>query len=113
MRAPVGDICSAPGGADQLLRLFDECLSIAAAEGYPPREPFLGRTRKMLSATDSQLTASMLRDIENGAPIEADHIIGDLLGRGEIHRLRQADLLMLRIAYTHLKAYESRRSRTS
>ncbi|MGH7052376.1 MAG: 2-dehydropantoate 2-reductase N-terminal domain-containing protein, partial [Stellaceae bacterium] len=30
----------------------------------------------------SPLTASMLRDIERGAPIEADHILGDLLRRG-------------------------------
>jgi hypothetical protein len=28
------------------------------------------------------MTASMLRDIERGGPIEADHIIGDLLRRG-------------------------------
>jgi 2-dehydropantoate 2-reductase len=26
-------------------------------------------------------TASMLRDIERGAPVEADHIFGDLLRR--------------------------------
>jgi len=25
----------------------------------------------------------MLRDIERGAPIEADHIVGDLLRRGD------------------------------
>jgi 2-dehydropantoate 2-reductase len=45
----------------------------------------------------------MLRDIENGAPIEADHIIGDLLQRGPSH--------LLPIVYTHLKTYEARRAR--
>jgi 2-dehydropantoate 2-reductase len=59
----------------------------------------------MLTAVGSPLTASMLRDIENGAPVEADHIIGDLLRRGR-------DLSLLPIVYTHLMAYEARRART-
>jgi 2-dehydropantoate 2-reductase len=109
MRANVGDICSAPGGADLLLNLFRECCSIAESQGYAPREAFLDRTRKMLSAPDSKLTASMLRDIESAGPIEADHIIGDL-----IQRARGRDALsLLPIVYTHLKAYESRRRRES
>ena len=37
----------------------------------------------MLTAAGSPLTASMPRDIENHNPIEADHIIGDLIRRGE------------------------------
>jgi 2-dehydropantoate 2-reductase len=57
-----------------------------------------------MTAPGSPLTASMLRDIERGGPIEADHIIGDLLRHGESSPL-------LRIAYTHLKAYEARRAR--
>jgi 2-dehydropantoate 2-reductase len=58
----------------------------------------------MATAKGSPLTASMLRDIENGAPTEADHIIGDLLDRSHRNRLSY-----LPMAYTHLKAYESRR----
>jgi len=50
----------------------------------------------------------MLRDMERGAPIEADHIIGDLLQRGE---RRGGAFPLLRIAYAHLKAYETRRAR--
>src|ERR1019366_10527797 len=70
---PTGDMAAAPGGADLVLRLLDECRAVAAAEGSPPREAFLDGIRHMLTATGSPLTASMLRDIENGAPIEADH----------------------------------------
>jgi 2-dehydropantoate 2-reductase len=33
----------------------------------------------MLSAPGSALTASMLRDLENGGPVEADHIVGFML----------------------------------
>ena len=62
----------------------------------------------MLTAAGSRLTASMLRDIERGAPTEAWHILGDLLGRGG----DKADHSpVLRIAYAHLKAYEARRAR--
>lgn len=104
MRSAVGDIAAAPGGADFVLRLLDECRAIAAAEGYPPRDAFLNGIRPMLTAAGSPFTASMLRDIENGAPIEADHIIGDLLRRGCGQ--------LLPMVYTHLKAYEARRLRS-
>jgi 2-dehydropantoate 2-reductase len=50
----------------------------------------------------------MLRDIERGALIEADHVIGDLLRRGE---KAPGDRKLLRIAYAHLKSYEARRNR--
>ncbi len=50
----------------------------------------------------------MLRDLENGAAIEADHIVGDLLSRG-VERGVSAPILAA--AYTHLKAYEARRER--
>jgi 2-dehydropantoate 2-reductase len=81
LRATIGDICAAPGGAGLVLGLLEECASIAAANGYSPREAFLERTRAMLTQTGSPLTASMLRDVENDAGTEADHIIGDLLER--------------------------------
>ncbi len=107
MRAPMGDITSAPGGAEFALRMLDECRSVAAAEGVEPRSVFLERVKKMMTEPGSAFTASMLRDIENNFPVEADHILGDLIERGS-----GLDLPRLRIAYTHLKAYESRRART-
>jgi 2-dehydropantoate 2-reductase len=109
MRANTGDICASPGGTDFILGLLDECRSIGAAEGYPVREAQLSRLRKTLTAAGSTLTASMLRDIERNAAIEADHIVGDLLRRGAASS--QGKLSHLSIAYTHLKAYEARRTR--
>jgi 2-dehydropantoate 2-reductase len=103
MRGTIGDIAAAPGGSDFVLGLFEECRSIAAAEGFSPRDAFIERTRAILTATGSPLTASMLRDIEAGAPIEGDHIIGDLLARGGGS--------LLPIVYAHLSTYEARRSR--
>lgn len=109
MRATIGDISASPGGTDYILGLLDDCRSIAAAEGYPVREAQVNRARKTLTATGSELTASMLRDLERNAPIEADHIIGDLLRRAAGHEKASH----LSIAYTHLKAYEARRTRAS
>jgi 2-dehydropantoate 2-reductase len=107
MRATAGDIVAAKG-VGLTMSLLDECSTIATAQGFAPSEPILARSRAMLSAPGSAFAASMLRDIEHGAPIEADHIVGDLLLRGNG---KDRDYPLLQIAYTHLKAYEARRQR--
>jgi 2-dehydropantoate 2-reductase len=48
----------------------------------------------------------MLRDLEGGGQVEADHIVGWMLERARRHRV---DDTVLAIAYTHLKTYENRR----
>jgi 2-dehydropantoate 2-reductase len=106
MRSSVGIILAVPGGRDFLLGMLDESCAIAAAEGHAPRAPFLERTRGMFTAEGSQMTASMFRDIKVGAPVEADHVIGDLIARGDAAKV---PVPKLRIAYTHLKAYEKQR----
>jgi 2-dehydropantoate 2-reductase len=106
MRTSVGNILAAPGGKDFILGMLDECKAIASAEGYPPRAPFLERALAMLTAEGSQMTASMFRDIKAGAPVEADHVIGDLIVRADAAKV---PVPKLRIAYTHLKAYEKQR----
>jgi 2-dehydropantoate 2-reductase len=106
MRASVGDILASPGGKEFLLGVVEECSAVAAAGGHPPRAPFLERTRGMLTAEGSPLTASMFRDIKAGAPVEADHVIGDLIARGDAAKVQ---VPKLRTAYTHLKAYERQR----
>jgi len=107
MRAAFGDIIAA-GAVDLTTQMYAECAAIAAANGHPPTEASAERSLAMFTAKGSTISASMLRDIERGAPTEADHVIGDLLRRGEKatgeHRL-------LHIAYAHLKSYEARRSR--
>jgi 2-dehydropantoate 2-reductase len=106
MRASIGDMVSA-GATDVILALFDECSAVAAAQGHRPRPLFAERTRAMFTAAGSGLMASMLRDIERGAPTEGDHILGDLLSRGA----PDASLTFLRTAYLHVKSYEARRAR--
>jgi 2-dehydropantoate 2-reductase len=106
MRSSVGNILAAPGGKDFLLGMLDESSAVATAEGHAPRAPFLERTRGMFTAEGSQMTASMFRDIKGGAPVEADHVIGDLIARGDAAKV---PVPKLRTAYTHLKAYEKQR----
>lgn len=112
MRAAVGDIVAAARGRDLILSLFEEICGVAAFRGYPPRPAFLERTQAMLTEPGSTFTASMLRDIEANSPIEADHIVGDLLGRRDPATAKRDGESVLQIAYTHLKAYEARRART-
>ena len=106
MRGAVGDILAAPGGADFMLGVFDEITTIAAAAGHAPRQASVERTRGMLLAEGSTLTASMFRDIQAGARIEADHVIGDLIVRADEAKV---PVPRLRVIYTHLKTYERRR----
>jgi 2-dehydropantoate 2-reductase len=106
MRTSVGNILASPGGKDFILGMLDECSAVAAAEGHDPRGPFFERSRGMLTTEGSPLTASMFRDIKAGAPVEADHVIGDLIARGDAAKV---PVPKLRTAYTHLKAYEKQR----
>ena len=106
MRAAVGDIVAA-GASDLSAGLLDECAAIAASEGFPPRRPFLEGVRATLSTPSSPITASMLRDIEGGKPVESEAILGDLLRRAAKADSRS----LLRVAYAHVKAYEARRKR--
>ena len=106
MRASVGDYLAA-GASGLATGLLDECATIAAGQGYPPRPATLDRARAMLTTDGSPLKASMLRDIEGGKPVEGDQILGDLLRRAakpDAHSL-------LRVATLHVKAYEAERAR--
>ncbi len=105
MRAPIGVINRVAGGREFVLGLIDEVRGIAAAAGFPPRPAFLEETRAFLTNDQSPQTSSMFRDIENGARIEADQIIGDLLTRAAGAGL---SCERLAVVYAHLKAYETR-----
>jgi 2-dehydropantoate 2-reductase len=107
MRAVVGDVERA-GAADLALEIFAECSAIAASQGHPPRPAAVERGRAMVTTRGSMLTASMMKDIERGAPIEGEQIIGDLLARGNAAGVKSP---LLRVVHAHLKSYEVRRER--
>jgi 2-dehydropantoate 2-reductase len=60
----------------------------------------------MLTTPGSPISASMLRDLESGGAIEADHILGDMLARAGTQAAPT-----LQLAYAHLKTYQARRAR--
>lgn len=107
MRATIGEILAAPDGRVLLRRCLNSCIEIATREGYAPRGPALARFENVLDATGSPMTASMLRDLEGGHAVEADHIVGFMRDKARQHGI---DDILLASAYTHLKAYEQRRA---
>jgi 2-dehydropantoate 2-reductase len=110
MRASVGEILATQDGDDLMAELLEETIAVATESEYPPAPETVANMRKLLFAKGSNFTASMLRDMEAGHPIEGDHIIGDMYRRG---REMGLDTHLLRTALCHLQAYEARRKRPS
>ena len=106
MRANIGEIVRA-GGSAFLLRLFERNAAIAAHHGFPPAAAFLESFRALFADPAAQYSTSMLRDLESGGRIEADHILGFMLAAaqraGVPHDIHEAALL-------HAKSYEQRRA---
>ena len=108
-RGNVGSIVSAtPDAAGLMMAMVDECTAVATAAGFQPRPPADARSRAQLSDAGGQWMASMLRDLQKGGAVEADHVVGDMLARakgfGTPHTL-------LVVAYTSLKVYEAARAK--
>ncbi|MGF6226111.1 2-dehydropantoate 2-reductase [Inquilinus ginsengisoli] len=105
MRGSTGEVVAAPGGADFAGHFLDEVVAVVNAVGTPPGSAFLATTRAFLTEPGAARTSSMYRDLQQGAPIEADQIIGDLLVRG---RAAGIDTPLLALAATHLAVYQRR-----
>jgi 2-dehydropantoate 2-reductase len=104
MRGNLGEIEAAPGGAEFLMRFFEEVATVIGTVGMPLDAAFLAQTRAMLAAAKgSSQTSSMYRDLMARHPIEADQIVGDLLARGA-----SLSTPLLAAAYTHLCVYQRR-----
>lgn len=102
MRAGVGDIVACDGGAAFMAALHDECLAVAAAAGQPVPDRARGIARASLVDAASDVKASMLRDLEAGARVEAAHIVGDMLQRAQAAGI---DAPRLQAAWVHLQCY--------
>lgn len=105
MRGTIGEIEAAPGGASFALSSLNESIAIATASGFPPRAVFVERAKSLVSTPRSSFASSMYRDMQQSAPIEADHIVGDFLDRA---RRLEVPAPLLTIAYTHLSIYQNR-----
>jgi 2-dehydropantoate 2-reductase len=103
----VGQVVAVPHGLALANAAVDECVSIATANGYPPPAKLVESDRNRVTLPGSDLTSSMYRDMTKNAPVEADHVIGDLITRAEVHNVSTP---LLRATYVQLKVYENRRS---
>lgn len=105
MRGTIGDVEAAPGGADFALRFLDEVVSVVNAVGVKPCDRFLAETKTQFTTKGSPQASSMYRDLQKGAPVEADQILGDLVARAQ-----KADIAtpLIAAAYTHLSVYQNK-----
>ncbi|MEU4284640.1 ketopantoate reductase family protein [Nocardiopsis dassonvillei] len=102
MRGPIGRVNSAPGGQEFTAAVFAEAIAVATASGHPPGEAAQKRADAIIADTTSSTTTSMYWDLTQGNPVEADHIVGDLVSRG---RELGVPTPLFSLAYTHLSVY--------
>jgi len=108
MRGSSGDVLEADEGRAIVLETVEECRKVAAAAGHDPAPKTLEMTQGFLTVKGSKFTASMLYDLEKGAMVEADHIVGDMIARAGKAGIATPNL---RLAYAHLQVYMARRAR--
>ncbi|HEY2630698.1 MAG TPA: 2-dehydropantoate 2-reductase [Usitatibacter sp.] len=106
-RGNVREIMAAPGGKEAMQRLLKANTEIATKAGRPPRPPVIQSATERLTDPEGLWSASMMRDMEAGNRVEADHIVGWMLAKAREYGIDDA---MLSAAYTHLKTYEARRA---
>ena len=105
MRGTIGEIEAVHGGAALALRFVDEVNNVVKAVGQPPRAAHLEAVQAMVTQKGAPTTASMYRDLIQGAAVEAEQILGDLLARGERAGI---DTPLLAAAYAQLCVYQNR-----
>jgi 2-dehydropantoate 2-reductase len=108
MRGTSGDILEAGEGQAIVLETVEECRQVAAAAKCDPGEKGMNNVRSYLTQKGSRFAASMLHDLEKGAMVEADHIVGDMIARAKKAGIATPNL---RMAYAHLQVYLARRAR--
>jgi 2-dehydropantoate 2-reductase len=110
LNAPIGEINAVPYGDETALRAIEECAAVAAACGFPPSQSLLEDIRKRATDKGSNLTSSMYRDLQKGAPVEVDAILGDLLDYGRSHHV---DTPLLQAGCVRLRVYQNSRQNST
>jgi 2-dehydropantoate 2-reductase len=105
LRGTIGDIVAVPGGAGITLGIINECAAIATACGYPPSPAFAAANAAVMTKPGSPLASSMYRDLNAGSSVEVEQILGDLIGRAQLHGINAP---LLEAATVALRIYQSR-----
>jgi 2-dehydropantoate 2-reductase len=107
LRANTGEIARSPGGIAFMHGVLERNAAIAAFHGVPMRAEYMEEFRRLFADREAGYATSMLRDLEAGGRIEADHILGFLL---EAARRAGVPEEAHAAAHLHAKAYEERRA---
>jgi 2-dehydropantoate 2-reductase len=104
-RGTIGEIVAAPGGAELSIDVLNESVAVATACGHRSSKKMVSRHGAAVTEPGSSLTSSMYRDLRKGAPVEADHILGDFIERGSA---RGVATPLLKAAFVNLRVYQNR-----
>ncbi|HXY97376.1 MAG TPA: ketopantoate reductase family protein [Steroidobacteraceae bacterium] len=110
MDGDVGQVARVSRGTEFVRSLIGEVVAAIGAEWRPLSDPFKAQVLSLLTNRESNLTASMYRDMQGGYPVEADQIIGDLVMRAAAKGIATP---LLSAVLTRLKVYEERQARQS
>lgn len=95
----VGEILATADGEALTRQMYAECCAVAQAGGHAIHAEEQGKALAMLTQKGSAFTASMLRDLQGGQRTEHEHILGDMVRRGQRAGL---PMDLLRLAHTHM-----------
>ena len=106
MRGDTAQVMAAPQGEQLIGALFAEVLATLVASGYEDRPAVTARLLESLCQADKPMTSSMYRDLMQGNAIEAQQIIGDLVGRAQRHSVPTP---LLSATWTQLNVWQQQR----
>lgn len=96
----IGQVVATRHGESLLRRVYAEGLTVGQREGACISGAAQSRALEMLTQTGSDMTASMLRDLQAGLRTEHDHVLGDLVHRAQRYGV---DTPLLAMAHCHLQ----------
>jgi len=106
LQGTVGEYMRSQAGGAIALQLLRECTDTAQAAGHPMHPQDIAGFQRALTNPNSSFNSSMYRDMRAGLPIEGDHLVGDMLRRGEAAGL---PCPMLAVANAVLQTYTAKR----
>jgi 2-dehydropantoate 2-reductase len=106
-RGNIGDII-ASGGEGHILQAIAEAEEVARAAGHPVSAKSHAQSLGLLTEKGSSFTSSLYRDLQQGDPVESEHILGGLAARAGT---LQVDTPLLDAALIQMRTHQHARKR--
>lgn len=104
MRGNIGEIMNTQYGRQIIVRILNECNAVASAYGFYPLARDTALAIAQLTEVKSSFEASMYKDLKIKQRTEYDHIVGDMVKKGQEAGVTTPYLIA---ALTHLEVYEN------